>query len=182
MNAVADLTLFVPDLNPVLRGSGFQSFPLAIDSKGDVFTVTGTSPSDQLLEITTSGQVLILNSFVKGVIGTAGKLDFGFGGNLFATSSGGVIEFSPSTQTHGGEVSLGAFFTGAVILIFFIIVLASSGNNANGPRDAVDRLASGDFKLFRTDGTVDRTSLRSILRPGEDVEHTAKRLESLTKD
>ena len=31
------------------------------------------------------------------VIGTAGKLDFGFGGNLFATSSSGVVEFSPSS-------------------------------------------------------------------------------------
>ena len=85
----------MPDLVPVLRGSGFQSFPLAIDSSGDVYTVTGTSPSDQLLEITTSGQVLTLNSFVGGIIGTAGKLDFGFGGNLFATSNGGVMSSRP---------------------------------------------------------------------------------------
>ena len=53
MNAVADLTLYESDLTPVLRGSGFQSYPLAVDSKGDIFTVTGTSPSDQLLEVTT---------------------------------------------------------------------------------------------------------------------------------
>jgi hypothetical protein len=96
-NAKADLNIFAPDLVPVLRGSGFQSFPLAIDSTGNVFTVTGTSPSDQLLEVTTAGQVLTLNSYVGGVIGTHGKLDFGFGGNLFATSNGGVIEFSPSS-------------------------------------------------------------------------------------
>jgi hypothetical protein len=89
-----DLTLYEPGLTPVLRGSGFQEFPLAIDSKGDVYTVTGTSPSDQLLEVTASGQVLTVNSAVGGVIGTNGKLDFGFGGNLFATSQGGIIEFS----------------------------------------------------------------------------------------
>jgi hypothetical protein len=88
------LKIYVPGLAPVLRGSGFQSFPLAIDSSGDVFTVTGTSPSDQLLEITTSGQVLTVNSAVGGVVGTAGKLAFGFGGDLYSTSVGGVIQFS----------------------------------------------------------------------------------------
>ena len=88
------LTIYVPNLVPALRGSGFQSYPLAIDSSGDVYTVTGTSPSDSLLEITASGQVLTINSAVGGVIGTHGKLDFGFGGNLFATSNGGIIEFS----------------------------------------------------------------------------------------
>ena len=66
MEARADLTIYQPGLSPVLRGSGFQSFPLAIDSSGDVYTVTGTSPSDQLLEITTSGQVLTLNAYVGG--------------------------------------------------------------------------------------------------------------------
>ncbi len=101
------LTIYVPNLVPALRGSGFQSYPLAIDSSGDVYTVTGTSPSDSLLEITASGQVLTINSAVGGVIGTHGKLDFGFGGNLFATSNGGIIEFSlPS-----GSGSF--FYTGA---------------------------------------------------------------------
>ncbi len=90
----ADLTLYEPNLVPVLRGSGFQSYPLAVDSSGDVYTVTGTSPSDQLLEVTASGQVLTVNPAVGGDIGVFGKLDFAFGGNLFATSFGGIIEFS----------------------------------------------------------------------------------------
>lgn len=108
MNAQADLTLYVPDLTPVLRGSGFQSFPLAIDSKGDVFTVTGTSPSDQLLEVTTSGQVLTINAAVGVDIGTNGKLDFGFGGNLYATSYGGVVQFSPSSGSSSMFYSNGS--------------------------------------------------------------------------
>jgi hypothetical protein len=45
------LTLYQPGLVPVLRSSGFQPYPLAVDSSGDVYTVTGTSPSDQLLEV-----------------------------------------------------------------------------------------------------------------------------------
>jgi hypothetical protein len=108
MNAVADLTLYVPDLTPVLRGSGFQSYPLAIDSKGDIFTVTGTSPSDKLLEITTSGQVLTINAAVGVDIGTNGKLDFGFGGNLYATSYGGVVQFSPSSGSSSMFYSNGS--------------------------------------------------------------------------
>jgi hypothetical protein len=93
----AGLTLYEPGLTPVLRASGFQAYPLAIDSSGDVYTVTGTSPSDQLLEVTTSGQVNTINTAVGGVIGTNAKLAFGFGGNLFATAQGGIIEFSLST-------------------------------------------------------------------------------------
>jgi hypothetical protein len=95
--AQAGLTLYEPGLKPILRGSGFQSFPLAVDGQGDVYTVTGTSPGDQLLEITTSGQVLTINNSVGGVIGTDAKLDFAFGGNLFATSYGGIIEYSLHT-------------------------------------------------------------------------------------
>jgi hypothetical protein len=90
----AELTIYQPSLNPIVRGTGFQAYPMAIDSSGDVYTVTGTSPSDQLLEITASGQVLTINSAVGGVIGTDGKLAFGFGGNLFATSQGAILEFS----------------------------------------------------------------------------------------
>jgi DNA-binding beta-propeller fold protein YncE len=49
------------------------------------------------MEVTASGQVRTLNSFVGGVIGTHAKLAFGFGGNLFATSQGAILEFSPIT-------------------------------------------------------------------------------------
>ena len=99
-NAKAGLTFYEPGFTPILRGSGFQSYPLAVDASGNVYTVTGTSPSDQLLEITTSGQVLTINPAVGGVIGTHAKLAFGFGGSLFATSFGAILEFSLPSGTR----------------------------------------------------------------------------------
>jgi DNA-binding beta-propeller fold protein YncE len=105
-NAQAGLVAYKPGFTPILRASGFQSYPLAIDAEGDIFTVTGTSPGDRLMEVTASGQVITLNSFVGGVIGTHSKLAFGFGGNLFATSQGAILEFSPTTGSRQ------AFFSG----------------------------------------------------------------------
>ena len=134
-NGKAGLTIYVPDLNPVLRGSGFQSFPLAIDSKGDVFTVTGTSPSDQLLEVTTSGQVLTINAAVGVDIGTNGKLDFAFGGNLYATSYGGVVQFSPSSGSSSMFYSNGSA-SGDAGMVFDptrqILWVSSVGSNTIG--------------------------------------------------
>ena len=125
----------MPGWEPVLRGSGFQSFPLAIDSRGDVFTVTGTSPSDQLLEVTTSGQVLTVNAAVGVGIGTDGKLAFGFGGNLFATSYGGVIEFSLPTGASNMFYSNGSE-SGDAGMVFDparqILWVAGIGNNTIG--------------------------------------------------
>jgi len=106
-NARAGLTLYQPDLNPILRASGFQSYPLATDSSGDVYTVTGTSTSDRLLEITASGQVLTISQAVGSVVGTNAKMTFGFGGNLFVTSNGAILEFSPGDGTRS------EFFSGA---------------------------------------------------------------------
>ena len=173
MNARADLTLYVPDLTPVLRGSGFQSFPLAIDSKGDIFTVTGTSPSDQLLEVTTSGQVLTINAAVGAVIGTDGKLEFGFGGNLFATSIGGIIQFSPSSGSTSMFYSNGSA-SGDAGMVFDptrqVLWVSNVGNNIiglNSSGQVVDTIStplggyglaldkSGNLILMSSNGIID---------------------------
>lgn len=97
--AQADLIVNDPRYTPVLRSSGFQSYPLTVDSQGAVYTVTGTSVSDQLLKVNPDGSVVTVNPFVGSVIGTAGKMTFGPGGNLFATSGfpgfpSGIREFA----------------------------------------------------------------------------------------
>jgi len=51
---------------------------------------------------------LTVDSAVGVVIGTNGKLDFGFGGNLFATSNSGVTEFFPSTGSSSTFYSNGS--------------------------------------------------------------------------
>jgi hypothetical protein len=151
-----DLTLYEPNLTAVLRGSGFQSYPLAVDSSGDVYTVTGTSPSDQLLEVTTSGQVLTINSAVGGVIGTNAKLAFGFGGNLFATAQGGIIEFSLPTGS-GGFFYSGAQDGDAALAydpthqLLWVSNAGSSSNNIialNASGNVVETIQNASFGVY----------------------------------
>jgi hypothetical protein len=98
-SAQADLVVNDPRFTPILRGSGFQSYPLTVDSQGAIYTVTGTSVSDRLLKVNTDGTVVTVNPSVGSVIGTAGKMTFGFGGDLYATSGfpgypSGIREFA----------------------------------------------------------------------------------------
>ena len=106
--ANAGLLVDDPSWQAVTRATGVSAYPITVDSSGDVYFVTGTSYSDKLEEVTTSGAINVITPATGAVVGTVANLEFGFGGNLYAPVGApgyeprGIEEFS----LPGGTTSM----------------------------------------------------------------------------
>ena len=69
------------------------TFPIQVDSVGNIYTVTSTAPNAELRRINTDNTVDSLTA-VNAVIGVLADLEFGFNGDLFANATAHVRRFS----------------------------------------------------------------------------------------
>jgi hypothetical protein len=83
-NAFAALVIHDARFVSEQRISNPRTYPLAIDSDGSIYSVTGTAVSDDFIRVSTDNTVTTLNNSVGRVFGVISDIEFGFGGDLFA--------------------------------------------------------------------------------------------------
>jgi hypothetical protein len=97
-----------PSFHSEVRSREVKAFPLTVDARGNVYTVTGTSTDDSFVRIDLQGKISRLVPHVGHVVGVLAGLKEGFGGRFFANAGAdenpaphGIVVFDPMTGTAG---------------------------------------------------------------------------------
>lgn len=102
-NAADGVSFLAPYWTSKVRSNQVRPFPLTVDGSANVYAITGTLPSDDLVKVAPDGTVTPVNGSVGSVVGVGADLDFGFQGDLFTTAfrlpdfQGQVLRFNLQT-------------------------------------------------------------------------------------